>query len=261
MKPRRFDWYPVDWLDGTATMPPDQRGVYDTIINLIYAHGSEDGSIEIDEDELAHRCCCHWRHLRRILATLVGRGKVAQDGRKLSITRCAEEVQKSLKRIAGLAHKSPKSADTNDLDASHEEKSTHARASDKQQTASSKQQTEERDKSLSPASAALRRERDREFEEFWKLVPKKRDKEHARKAFLAARRSASFEQIIEGLHRHRLEVVGTDQQYIPFPATWLNGKRWLDEPVLALTNGNIPEPRIPSSPPSQALLDGVHKLH
>jgi hypothetical protein len=100
MKLRKIDWSPVDWLDGVATMPPDERGVYDTIINLTYASGDPDGCIEMSEHDLALRCCCHWRELRRILAALLTRGKVVQDGRKIYPKRCADELHRAGRRIA-----------------------------------------------------------------------------------------------------------------------------------------------------------------
>jgi hypothetical protein len=126
MKPRRIDWYPVDWLDGVATMPPDQRGVYDTIINLIYAHASDDASIEMSEHELAMRCCCHWRELRRIVRALSDSHKVivrqSCDGPagllRLSCTvkRCAEELQKARTRVAQAQHNGAKGGRPNGLD-------------------------------------------------------------------------------------------------------------------------------------------------
>jgi hypothetical protein len=111
MKVRRVDWYATDWLDGVAALPPDQRGIYDTIINLIYAHATEDGSIELTEHELAVRCCCHWRALKRLLWALETAGKIQVVRQPcgdpaavlrlvIRVKRCAEELQRARTRVA-----------------------------------------------------------------------------------------------------------------------------------------------------------------
>lgn len=71
---------------------------------------------------------------------------------------------------------------------------------------------------------------DAEFEEFWRVCPRKVGKSHARKAYIAARKKVSAAELLTAMKRHALEVRGRDPNYIPHPATWLNGERWADEP-------------------------------
>jgi hypothetical protein len=82
------------------------------------------------------------------------------------------------------------------------------------------------------ASAAA----EREFDEFWQLYPKRKDKGHAVRAFKAARRKADQTNILDGLRRC-IDTEWRDRaaEYIPYPATWLNGERWADEAVAAPT--------------------------
>lgn len=89
-----------------------------------------------------------------------------------------------------------------------------------------------------PASTAksARREVESEFDEIWPLFPRKRDKGHALKAFVVARKTAALADIHEGLVRFSQEAATADPNYLPYPATWLTGKRWLDEPTH--TNGH-----------------------
>ncbi len=68
------------------------------------------------------------------------------------------------------------------------------------------------------------------FNIFWEKYPKKRDKERALCAFLRIKPSEElFEQIMNALEIQKRCAQWQDNQYIPYPATWLNGKRWEDE--------------------------------
>lgn len=62
------------------------------------------------------------------------------------------------------------------------------------------------------------------FNEFWALYPKKKDKGHAEKAW---RRLSikHHDAILKTLPEYQFP----EQKFIPYPATWLNGKHWLDE--------------------------------
>lgn len=97
MKVRRINWSADEWLAGTATLKADERGVYDTIINLIYSHG---GPIPDDEKDLARLCGCHWRSFRRIRETLVSRGKIVAENGQVMVRRCAKELQDAFRRTA-----------------------------------------------------------------------------------------------------------------------------------------------------------------
>jgi hypothetical protein len=84
---------------------------------------------------------------------------------------------------------------------------------------------------LSRASAAksARREIEEEFEEIWPLFPRKRDKGHALKAFIAARKDTALDVIVAGVEQFARENADKDPQYVAYPASWLRGQRWLDQ--------------------------------
>lgn len=66
------------------------------------------------------------------------------------------------------------------------------------------------------------------FSEFWKAYPKRVAKEAARKAFSKLKMDDEiFDKIIKAINRQGL--CNTEIQFVPFPATWLNGHRWEDE--------------------------------
>ena len=75
------------------------------------------------------------------------------------------------------------------------------------------------------------------FETFWVVYPKKVSKQDALKSWLKLKPdAATFNSIMAAIE----EQSGSEQwardggQFIPYPATWLNGKRWLDEAGLPI---------------------------
>lgn len=75
------------------------------------------------------------------------------------------------------------------------------------------------------------KEREEIFErDFWPMVPLKKDKDAAQRAFKSALKRADLVDILEGARRWAAESVGKDRQFIKRPATWLNAGGWKDEP-------------------------------
>ena len=71
-----------------------------------------------------------------------------------------------------------------------------------------------------------------QFEEFWKIYPRKIGRKKAIPIFQRSLKDTSFENIINGLNKHLVLWKDTEAQFIPHPTTWLNGERWDDEVVL-----------------------------
>lgn len=72
------------------------------------------------------------------------------------------------------------------------------------------------------------------FDDFWKLYPKRLAKEDARKAFKKLKMTDElFQQIAKAIKDQGLAT--GDLKFVPYPATWLNGKRWEDEVKVAST--------------------------
>jgi hypothetical protein len=70
------------------------------------------------------------------------------------------------------------------------------------------------------------------FETFWKAYPKKKDIATARKAFDKLKPNPELLQTI--LKSVAIQAMSPDWQkeggkFIPYPASWINGARWLDE--------------------------------
>lgn len=76
------------------------------------------------------------------------------------------------------------------------------------------------------------------FDRFWAVYPRKVGKKDAVKAWNKLKPDETLTlQIIEGVERWKLSTQWTKDggQYIPYPATFLNGERWKDECDIAVT--------------------------
>lgn len=70
------------------------------------------------------------------------------------------------------------------------------------------------------------------FEEFWSAWPRKTAKAEAEKAFRKLKPSRELlDKILADIRRRTSSADWADQKFIPYPATYLNGKRWEDEPA------------------------------
>lgn len=75
---------------------------------------------------------------------------------------------------------------------------------------------------------------DRLFDKFWSVYPRHEGKQNARKAFEKLHVDEPLlETLINAIVKQKQSAQWADSQYIPHPATWLNGRRWEDEPVKA----------------------------
>lgn len=66
------------------------------------------------------------------------------------------------------------------------------------------------------------------FDRFWAAYPRRKDKGHARQAFLKAVRVTDPDLIIRAAEQFR-DAPNRVEEFTPYPATWLNGERWEDE--------------------------------
>lgn len=84
------------------------------------------------------------------------------------------------------------------------------------------------------------------FEQWYSIYPRHEAPKRARKAFLSVERSGevSFADLIAATQRFAAIVSGKERQFIPHPATWLNGGCWADEtPAPPPAAGGSPTPK------------------
>lgn len=71
---------------------------------------------------------------------------------------------------------------------------------------------------------------EQEFEEVWKIYPRKEDKKKAFLAYKTARKKASFDEIKKGVetYNNHIKASNTDKRYIKLGATYFNGECWVN---------------------------------
>jgi hypothetical protein len=82
-----------------------------------------------------------------------------------------------------------------------------------------------------PGTALARRVADDLFEQFWLAYPKKKSKEDARRAWSKRRPDAALLEVMLraiAIQRESPDWLKNSGQFIPHPASWLNGARWTD---------------------------------
>ena len=71
-----------------------------------------------------------------------------------------------------------------------------------------------------------------QFEEFWKIYPKKVDKQLAFRQFRRALNRVDFESILAGVIQFAQDPnLPNEKRFIKNPATWLNGDCWAEGPL------------------------------
>jgi hypothetical protein len=72
------------------------------------------------------------------------------------------------------------------------------------------------------------------FESFWNAYPRRLAKKDAERAWRKIRPAEQLDVIVAlKQHIEMWKRKGTEKEYIPYPASWLNGERWKDEIELA----------------------------
>lgn len=82
-------FYPSDWLAGTGSLTPAERGVYITIVCMIYEN---DGPVAMDRKRLARRCGAPAGSFARILDALIAEGKLHEGPDGITNKRAEELI-------------------------------------------------------------------------------------------------------------------------------------------------------------------------
>jgi len=229
----KLRWYKRDphaALDGMMELTLEERGAYNTVLDLIYAR---DGAVADDMRFLAGWCRCDIRVWKRIRERLLSLGKLYLADGMLRNSRADAEVDKGLLRIASSEEAGRASArkrsgainNNNDLASTAAERDLQPIT-----TTTTKEKN----------SAALPREMvDQAFDRFWASYPRREGtspKKPAKAKFEAfVRKGIDPEVIIAGAKRYADECarLRTEPRYVKMPTTWLNAEAWNDHAASA----------------------------
>lgn len=99
----KIRWYKRDpdaALQGMADLSLEERGAYNTILDLIY---SREGNLKDDDYSIAGHLRCDVRVWRRLRRRLIDLEKLYLHGGCLRNERADEEIHRALSRIASAA--------------------------------------------------------------------------------------------------------------------------------------------------------------
>ena len=94
-------FFSSDFLAGTSGLSPAERGVYITLLCLIF---EQDGPIARDDARLSRRCGAPKAAFVRILECLIEQGKVHEEGGKLTNRRAEKAIDDRAKRTQNSTH-------------------------------------------------------------------------------------------------------------------------------------------------------------
>ena len=121
-----FRFFPSDWLGGTSGLSAAEKGVYVTLIALMYDQG---GMVPRDDARLARQCGLPKAGLSKVIDTLVALGKIEVDGERLTNSRVKTEVTERENRI-GAARDGANAANQKKLEKSKNEIRSSDRSSE-----------------------------------------------------------------------------------------------------------------------------------
>lgn len=210
-------FYPSDFLGGTSGLSPAERGVYITLLCLIY---EMDGAIERDDGRLSRRCGMPKASFTRILSALIDEGKITESGGKLSNNRAEKAIVDRQIRSQNATHavNSRWAAQKKKTEQKQEPDDTHEIPA---------QYVSDTSQSQSQNRVYIGR-----FQEFWDAYPhrgsKKKRKDCEKKYRAAVARGVTEEAIILGVKKMRFDPE-VQRGYGRDPLSWLNQEGWTDE--------------------------------
>lgn len=232
-KIRHVQFRPDEYIVGVSPLTAEQQGVFWMVCALIMSHG---GPIPADHKRIAHLTNIRPSKAKRICDALIACGKLSESGGKLSQKRAETEVKSAQKRsengsksgqISGVVRRENKDLEEKSFNDPDELTNNH-----KPITNNQNKDLNPRARGDSPRQKALSdadRERDAQFERWYARYPRRCGKGQARRAFLSAVSKIEFDALFSAVQSFAERCAETDPKFIPHPATWLNGERWLDD--------------------------------
>jgi len=218
--------YPKDYLSDTASLSLEAHGFYNLMLDYLWIN---DGFLPADEGALARILRIDVRVVRRHLGGTSGRSsgevrdKFVVENGKISNPRLTKELSQA-------NEKSRKAAKSVNKRWGYER--TYQRNTD--------QISDNRLLLRNSAQTKKTHANLEGFDRWWKTYPRKVDKPRAVKVWQAKKLESRADELISVLaNQVAHERQWQDRQFIPYPATYLNGERWNDE----IDTGNPEQPR------------------
>ena len=210
-------FYTSDFLAGTSGMTAASKGVYITLLCLIY---EAEAPLPQSWDTLARRCGCTLPAFKKAVEALQDDGKISVTGAGIWSDKCQKHIAQRRERQSSAKAAAKKR---------WEKIQENQRPTDKAALPTQCQPEPEPEPDKKEDTKVSSKKDENGFDAFWSEVPRKVAKGNARKAYRSALKKADAQSILDGMKRYAASVKGKDPKYIAHPATWLNGERWADE--------------------------------
>jgi hypothetical protein len=261
-----MQWYPGDWRKdpGVQALSYEERGVWFELLMLM--HDCEDrGKLMLNGKPIEHKRLSVMLRLTEGEITehitqyiTLGVASVCPDTGALMCRRMVRDEQKRATNAAnGGKGGNPafqKGKDNpyynrldNRQDNPTDNREDNPKISPSSSSSSSSSIQTHTEPSAVPASVSEKKtwitQRNQQwFEEWWAFVWLKVGRGQAEKAFRKVNTPEMFEAVMEATKKQAVVFLAREPQFRPHPATWLNGKRWLDEaPKVETSNGQVDE--------------------
>jgi hypothetical protein len=235
-------WYKRDpnaMLTEIRGLSRDAKAAFNIILDLLYAR---DGDLPDDEHLLCAQIECRRDWWRRVRGELITAGKlwVLPNGSLMApgVEEALKEAGRLSEAQSARAKKRWNSEENREKSGKTQEKSELSRDnSDLAEQKLNKNNghlmpiTPHHTTSHHTDARSARLSEEGEFEEFWKVYPKREGPNPRKPAFLAferaLRRGVSAAEIVEGGRRYAGSAPA-ERRFIPQAVTWLNQERWKD---------------------------------
>lgn len=229
-------FFPSDWLAGTRGMTAAETGIYITLIATMYERKEP---IPEDHKRLARLCGATVSTFRQVIDALTLDDKIQRTESGLWNERVEKEInfrdeKSEVGRQAADARWSKKS--------NKNKRQNDANAMQAQSERNANQKSEAREDVNTSSNVRAKSE----FDLWYEHYPHKVQRGAAEKAFPKALKQSSLQNLIDGVQRY-IASKPSDRAF-QNPATWLNGKGWLDQPATVSARGSPPPFQRPETP-------------
>ncbi|MGI9506310.1 MAG: hypothetical protein ACR2RE_24985 [Geminicoccaceae bacterium] len=193
-----FRYWRADFLRDTRMLSAGDKWRYFDLLACMWENGGW-----VHEEELKDIWGTKWRRFGSILSTFC-----RQNGQRWTQNR----IQHDLDKQWGNADRQAR----------------HRAGSNAGSNAPSPSPSYKKERKKEKTYAHLENSQDR-FSEWWKCYPRKKGKGQAERAYRSALKKISHDELVEKTKSFAAGLNGSDPQYTPYPATWLNGERWSDD--------------------------------
>lgn len=233
IKPPSFPFYTNNWIASAQilAMSPAEEGAY--IRLLCYAWNSEDCGLPDDDRVLAEMSRLREQWVNGS-SGVIKRCFIKKNGRLFSprLMECRADQERWREKCSRAGQASARQR----LKPRNASSTNVQQAFNSESDSESDSYLESEKKKICPPKGG-RCEYPESFEEFWSIYPRKEAKKDAFKAWKKAKTMPDLEKTKVLIDQFKKSDRWTKDggQFIPLPATWINGERWNDDlqPILS----------------------------